>query len=102
MHTAQTAGLALATDLAPVESRPRVVAFLYVMLLFGMAGSALIFSELLRNFNEIRLIQVIQGVAVTQLLLNIAALWKQEARDPVADVGRARAAGVPALLGQIP
>jgi BCD family chlorophyll transporter-like MFS transporter len=82
MHTAQTAGLALATDLAPVEARPRVVAFLYVMLLIGMAGSALIFSELLRNFNEIHLIQVIQGVAVTQLLLNIAALWKQEARDP--------------------
>ena len=81
MHTAQTAGLALATDLAPVESRPRVVAFLYVMLLFGMAGSALIFSELLRNFNEIRLIQIIQGVAVVQLLLNIAALWKQEARN---------------------
>jgi len=25
---------------------------------------------------------VIQGVAVTQLLLNIAALWKQEARNP--------------------
>jgi BCD family chlorophyll transporter-like MFS transporter len=47
-----------------------------------MVGSALIFSELLRNFNEIRLIQVIQGVAVTQLLLNIAALWKQEARNP--------------------
>jgi BCD family chlorophyll transporter-like MFS transporter len=82
MHTAQTAGLALATDLAPADARPRVVAFLYVMLLFGMAGSALIFSELLRNFNEIRLIQVIQGVAVTQLLLNIAALWKQEARNP--------------------
>jgi BCD family chlorophyll transporter-like MFS transporter len=82
MHTAQTAGLALATDLAPEDSRPRVVAFLYVMLLFGMAGSALIFSELLRNFNEIRLIQVVQGVAVTQLLLNICALWKQEARNP--------------------
>ena len=81
MHTTQTAGLALATDLAPVESRPRVVAFLYVMLLFGMGGSALIFSELLRNFNEIRLIQIIQGVAVTQMLLNIAALWKQEARN---------------------
>ena len=92
MHTAQTAGLALATDLAPPEARPRVVAFLYVMLLFGMAGSALIFSELLRNFNEIRLIQVIQGVAVTQLLLNIAALWKQEARNPALTSAGARAA----------
>ena len=78
MHTTQTAGLALATDLAPEESRPRVVAFLYVMLLVGMTGSALIFSELLRNFSELQLIQVIQGVAVTQLLLNIAALWKQK------------------------
>ncbi|RJF70596.1 BCD family MFS transporter [Rhodopseudomonas palustris] len=82
MHTTQTAGLALATDLAPEQSRPRVVAFLYVMLLVGMTGSALIFSELLRNFSELQLIQVIQGVAVAQLLLNIVALWKQEARNP--------------------
>ncbi len=82
LHTTQTAGLALATDLAPPDSRPRVVAFLYVMLLFGMVGSAFIFSQLLADFNEIRLIQIIQGVAVVQLLLNIAALWKQEARDP--------------------
>ncbi|WP_295850724.1 BCD family MFS transporter [Tardiphaga sp.] len=82
MHTTQTAGLALATDLAPEQARPRVVAFLYVMQLVGMAGSALIFSELLRNFSEIKLIQVIQGVAVTQMGLNIVALWKQEARNP--------------------
>ncbi len=82
LHTTQTAGLALATDLAPPDSRPRVVAFLYVMLLLGMVGSAFIFSQLLSEFNEIRLIQIIQGVAVVQLLLNIAALWKQEARDP--------------------
>jgi BCD family chlorophyll transporter-like MFS transporter len=82
MHTTQTAGLALATDLAPEHARPRVVAFLYVTLLLGMAGSALIFSELLRNFSEIKLIQVIQGVAVTQMALNIIALWKQEARNP--------------------
>ncbi|MEI8145707.1 MAG: PucC family protein, partial [Alphaproteobacteria bacterium] len=33
LHTTQTAGLALATDLAPKDSRPRVVALLYVMLL---------------------------------------------------------------------
>jgi BCD family chlorophyll transporter-like MFS transporter len=82
LHTTQTAGLALATDIAPESARPRVVAFLYVMLLVGMTGSALIFSELLRTFDEIRLIQIIQGVAVTQMLLNIIALWKQEARNP--------------------
>jgi BCD family chlorophyll transporter-like MFS transporter len=93
MHTVQTAGLALATDLAPEQARPRVVAFLYVMLLIGMAGSSLLFSELLRQFSEIKLIQVIQGVAVTQLILNILALWKQEARNPaLTSAARARPA----------
>jgi MFS transporter, BCD family, chlorophyll transporter len=46
MHTTQTAGLALATDLASEEARPRVVALLYVMLLIGMFFSALIIGAL--------------------------------------------------------
>ncbi|MBB5049730.1 BCD family chlorophyll transporter-like MFS transporter [Rhodopseudomonas rhenobacensis] len=83
LHTTQTAGLALATDIAPEHSRPRVVAFLYVMLLFGMVGSALVFSQLLKDFSEMRLIQVIQGVAVVIFALNVIALWKQEVRNPV-------------------
>jgi MFS transporter, BCD family, chlorophyll transporter len=82
LHTTQTAGLALATDLAPQASRPRVVAFLYVMLLLGMVASALAFGELLANFSQVRLIQLIQGAAVLTMLLNCAALWKQEARNP--------------------
>ncbi len=82
LHTTQTVGLALATDLAPPEAHPRVVAFLCVMLLFGMVGSALLFGLLLANFSEIRLIQVIQGAAAATLGLNMAALWKQEVRDP--------------------
>ena len=63
LHTTQTAGLALATDLAPEPSRPRVVAFLYVMLLVGMVASALVFGVALAEFSEVRLIQVIQGAA---------------------------------------
>jgi len=82
LHTVQTAGLALATDLAPPESRPRVVALLYVMLLVGMAFSAIIFGALLADFSQMRLIQVIQGAALVTVVLNVAALWKQEARDP--------------------
>jgi BCD family chlorophyll transporter-like MFS transporter len=82
LHTTQTAGLALATDLAPAQSRPRVVAFLYVMLMLGMVVSALAFGALLQSFSEMRLIQVVQGVAVVQMGLNIVALWKQEARNP--------------------
>ncbi|CAA2141219.1 PucC family protein [Hyphomicrobium sp. ghe19] len=82
LHTTQTAGLALATDLAPEASRPRVVAFLYVMLLVGMVVSGIAFGRLLTQFSEIRLIQIIQGTAVLTMVLNIIALWKQEVRDP--------------------
>lgn len=82
LHTTQTAGLALATDLAPPEAHPRVIALLCVMLLAGMAASALAFGVFLANFSEIRLIQVVQGAALTTMCLNLLALWKQEARDP--------------------
>jgi MFS transporter, BCD family, chlorophyll transporter len=82
LHTTQTVGLALATDLAPPESHPRVVALLSVMLLVGVVASALAFGVLLANFSEIRLIQVIQGAALATMALNMVALWKQEARDP--------------------
>lgn len=82
LHTTQTAGLALATDLAPEDSRPRVVAMLYVMLLVGMAGSALVLGELLADFSNVRLIKVVQGAAVVTMVLNMVALWKQEARNP--------------------
>jgi BCD family chlorophyll transporter-like MFS transporter len=84
IHTTQTAGLALASDLATDETRPRVVVLLYVMLLTGMVASSLIFGWLLRDFNTLILIQVIQGSAVVTMLLNIIALWKQETRNPTA------------------
>ncbi|MDZ7824314.1 MAG: BCD family MFS transporter [Ahrensia sp.] len=81
MHMAQTAGLALATDLAAEENRPRVVALAYVMLLVGMMLSAGAFGLLLTDFSAIRLIQVIQGAAVVTLVVNVVALWKQEPRN---------------------
>ncbi len=84
LHTVQTVGLALATDLAPPKTRPRVVALLCMMLLIGMVASALIFGALLRDFSEIRLIQVVQGAGLFSFALNIVALWKQEPRDPQA------------------
>jgi BCD family chlorophyll transporter-like MFS transporter len=80
LHTTQTVGLALATDLAPTESQPKVVGLMYVMLLFGMIASALAFGALLANFSPGRLIQVIQASAVATIILNGVALWKQEAR----------------------
>ena len=80
MHTTQTAGLALATDLSPPESRPKVVGLMYFMLLVGMILSALLFGYWLRNFSPGALIRSVQAAAVLTLVLNITALWKQEAR----------------------
>jgi BCD family chlorophyll transporter-like MFS transporter len=80
LHTAQTAGVALATDLAPPESRPRVVALLYVMLLAGMVTASLVFGVLLRDFDYMNLIRVVQGAAAVTMVLNLVSLWQQEGR----------------------
>ncbi|MEM1267391.1 MAG: MFS transporter, partial [Pseudomonadota bacterium] len=65
------------------ESRPRVVALLYVMFLIGMGISALILGWLLADFSKLRLIQVVQGAAVVTLVLNLIAVWKQESLAPM-------------------
>jgi BCD family chlorophyll transporter-like MFS transporter len=80
LHTTQTVGLALATDIAPERSRPQVVAVLCAMLLVGVLISAVLFGILLSHFTVQKLIQVIQGAALMTMILNGAALWKQEPR----------------------
>lgn len=88
MHMTQTAGLALAADRASDETRPQVVALLYVMLLAGMLVAALIIGTLLQNFSQLRLIQVVQGAAVMTIVLNVIALWKQEKVKPMSRAER--------------
>jgi BCD family chlorophyll transporter-like MFS transporter len=99
LHTVQTIGLALATDLAPAHARPRVVAMLCAMLLLGMAVSAVVFGALLANFSQLRLIQVVQGAAVVTIVLNGVALWKQEPRNPNYAADAPRPARNPAWAG---
>ena len=82
VHTVQTAGLALCTDLTPPESHARVVGLMYVMLLLGMIVSAMIFGLILEDFSPALLIQVIQGAAVMTIVLNTMSMWQQEARNP--------------------
>ncbi|MEJ6389965.1 PucC family protein [Gymnodinialimonas ulvae] len=91
MHMTQTAGLALAADRATDETRPRVVALLYVMFLVGMGVSAVVIGWFLREFTPLELIQVIQSCAVLTLVLNVAALWKQERVQPMTKAQRAEA-----------
>jgi BCD family chlorophyll transporter-like MFS transporter len=47
-----------------------------------MIVSALVFGTLLADFSPARLIQVIQGCALATMVLNVAALWRQESRNP--------------------
>ena len=89
LHMTQTAGLALASDRATDETRPRVVALLYVMFLLGMAISAVIVGALLQDYSDIRLIRVVQGCALATLVLNLIALWKQEKVRPMSAAERA-------------
>ncbi|PJI85902.1 BCD family chlorophyll transporter-like MFS transporter [Yoonia maricola] len=91
MHMTQTAGLALAADRATEETRPEVVALLYVMNLVGMAFAAIIIGALLRDYSALRLVQVVQGTAVVTLLLNLIALWRQEKVKPMTKAERAEA-----------
>jgi MFS transporter, BCD family, chlorophyll transporter len=97
VHITQTAGLALATDLATEESRPRVLALMYMMQLVGMVGTGLIFGWLLRDFSATRLVQVVQGAAVISAALHLIALWKQEARNPALTTGAGRTESFGAL-----
>jgi BCD family chlorophyll transporter-like MFS transporter len=88
LHTTQTVGLALATDLTPEALQPKVVGLMYVMLLFGTIASAFVFGAMLADFNPGRLVEVIQGTAVMTLVLNTIATWKQEPRGGHARHGR--------------
>ncbi|MCK0167657.1 PucC family protein [Jannaschia sp. S6380] len=90
MHMTQTAGLALAADRATEETRARVVSLLYVMYLLGMAFAALVIGTLLRDYSDLRLVQVVQGAAVVTVILNVVALWKQERMSPTTPAERAR------------
>ena len=56
-HLTQTAGLALAADRATDQTRPQVVALLYVMFLLGMGLAAVAFGLLLADFTKFKLIQ---------------------------------------------
>ena len=83
LHMTQTAGLALASDRAPKDKRPRVVALLYVMFLVGMGLSALVIGYLLRDFSNLRLIRVVQGAALFGFIVNLVAIWRQESVNPM-------------------
>lgn len=54
----------------------------------GMAFSAVIVGWLLRDYSDLRLIQVVQGCAAVTMVLNVIALWRQEKARPMAGAER--------------
>jgi BCD family chlorophyll transporter-like MFS transporter len=81
IQTTQTAGLALATDIAKPSKRPRVVALLHSAMLVGLILGSGLLGWLLSDFTPTKLVQVVQGSAVFVAALNLISLWKQEARQ---------------------
>jgi BCD family chlorophyll transporter-like MFS transporter len=81
LQITQTAGMALANDVAPEDKRPRVVALLYCMLLIGMICASVLYGIFLADFTPLRMIQVIQGSAVLVIVINLFSMWKQEPRQ---------------------
>ncbi len=81
MQTTQTAGLALATDIAQPDKRPRVVALLHSAMLVGLIIGSGLLGWLLSDFTPTKLVQVVQGSAVVVAALNLTSLWRQEARQ---------------------
>jgi MFS transporter, BCD family, chlorophyll transporter len=55
---------------------------MYLMMLLGTLIAALVLETALRDFTEIKLVQVIQATAVFTVVCNLVSLWKQEARQP--------------------
>jgi BCD family chlorophyll transporter-like MFS transporter len=81
MQTTQTAGLALATDLASPDKRPRVVALLHSAMLMGLIVGSGLLGWVLQDFTPTKLVQVVQGSALLVGAMNLVSLWKQEARQ---------------------
>jgi MFS transporter, BCD family, chlorophyll transporter len=81
MQTTQTAGLALATDIASPDKRPRVVALLHSAMLVGLILGSAMLGYMLKDFSATKLVQVVQGSALVVAALNLVSLWKQEARQ---------------------
>jgi BCD family chlorophyll transporter-like MFS transporter len=101
LQTAQTAGLALATDLA-TERDPAARGGADVRdAAAGHGGQRPAPSACCwPTSRPLRLVQVVQGAAVVTLVLNLVALWKQEAARPLAlPRGAAGRARLPAGLG---
>jgi MFS transporter, BCD family, chlorophyll transporter len=74
----ETIYLALVSDITPPQSRGKVLAFLWAMLILGTVVSAVLVSGLLIEYSHELLIRVMQGSAMTFVFLTVISMWHQE------------------------
>lgn len=82
INIVETIYLALVSDITPPKERGKVLSALWIMLILGTVVSAIIVSNLLVQYSHKRLIEVMQGSAVTFVILTVIALWQQERLNP--------------------
>lgn len=69
---------ALVSDQANETQRPRIMAFMFVMLGVGVVIASIILGGLLDPFSPQRLAGVLAGLALLAVLLTVIGLWKLE------------------------
>jgi BCD family chlorophyll transporter-like MFS transporter len=82
INIVETIYLALVSDLTPPKDRGKVLSVLWMMLILGTVGSAIIVSALLQEYSHAQLIGVMQGSAIIFVLLTFLSLWQQERLRP--------------------
>lgn len=94
---AGTSLLALLATSVPPDRRPAAATIVWLMMIAGMAVTAILAGNLLDPYSPARLLAVTAGVAVLALALAAAALWRVESRlaSPAARIQEQRAAAVP-------
>lgn len=82
INIVETIYLALVSDLTPPKDRGKVLSVLWMMLILGTVGSAIVVSALLTEYSHGQLIRVMQGSAIVFVLLTFLSLWQQERLRP--------------------
>ena len=82
VNIAETAYLALVSDLTPPRERGRVLAVLWMLLVLGTVVSSILLGNLLLDYSDERLIAILKTSAVIFIVFAFVSIWKQERMRP--------------------
>jgi MFS transporter, BCD family, chlorophyll transporter len=82
VNIVETTYLALVSDITQPQTRGRVLAVLWFMLVLGTVLSSIVVGQLLQSYSHMMLIRVMQGSAVIFVVCTAVALLGQERMRP--------------------